>query len=231
MERDNVCLGLEYLLYVKIFQQQHTCSLTNGVKIFHWSNYSLLKIFHWSNYSLLKIFHWSNYSLLIFHWSNYSLSKIFHWSNYSLLKIFHWSNYSLLKIFHWSNYSLLKIFHWLIFISGYHRRKFLPTNFCQTMIFVWQRIWAWTMVPCSWPSTISFLHFKTNSYLLYAYYRYNHTPSTVNWLAQHLLHSELIRWLSVTRPYCSRHLWSERNMVWLRETRSEALPLLHLFNR
>ena len=35
MERDNVSLGLEYLLYVEIFQQQHTCLLTNGVKIFH----------------------------------------------------------------------------------------------------------------------------------------------------------------------------------------------------
>jgi len=35
MERDNVSLGLEYLLYVKIFQQRRTCLLTNGVKIFY----------------------------------------------------------------------------------------------------------------------------------------------------------------------------------------------------
>jgi len=35
MERDKVSLGLEFLLYVEIYQQRRTCLLTNGVKIFY----------------------------------------------------------------------------------------------------------------------------------------------------------------------------------------------------
>jgi len=34
MERDNVSLGQEYLLYVEIFQRWHACLLTNGAKYF-----------------------------------------------------------------------------------------------------------------------------------------------------------------------------------------------------
>jgi len=53
MKRDNGSLGLEYLPYVEsISAATQVFTFTNGVKIFHWSNYLLLKIFCVIN------FHW-----------------------------------------------------------------------------------------------------------------------------------------------------------------------------